>query len=887
MLILKIIMKDEKINQLINDFLQQKYPKVPTRTLLAIPGLKELLSEAISKIDTDANDLLNLDEVDRNHPRFKVFFSILDKAFILDLSATPWTLNYQEDKLISQINLARIPDSNYVNRPVTYPVNADESQKKAYTNLFNIAMNVPRIKRVFDHSRSSIQLSIKNYEKQIGKEQDNKRKESLKKELTLLQDLYKIEQLKLIKIPGQDGKESEFYSLSESVGGVTEKVSLISKSNALIKLDNLKNNAPNDLQEYLHKRNDYKLSVEGIIKLPKHGKTTEVQREAIALNISRILGLRTTNSNMVEYEGKAALYVPFDKIELLKEVAKGEEKTAFIPSSLSLKGLKKIGEKYLHYSTISAVGNGLVSDKMIDDFGAAMGFSYLCNDTDFIGMENQNKAIVEGKHLYIFDQVIKTNKNMVLDSRLNLVPIGMKRHTRHAQGRNRSIVEDSTTSTKLDSIIRLLDKKEEINAMLNHEEAIHKANIDTIQKAINSVKSQKKVDKKLLQSLENHRKEVVLLRNDLVKVRKTINARMTSLLVNFPQFNKRSMHRAALNENKQTVMHSLILEKLANDPVLFAKDGRPYKNPWTYRNYNRIKSIETNNGMVNLTFEKLDRNKLAFILQQAGIDIRKCKKRWNTIQIPIEELGKITETSIFPELEAFDDTKDYLSIQRLLHIRNSYPSAASSNKGIAKIAHYHTTFKRLPEDSLLKKANLIKSTIDAVQKLCSNSRNKGFLKHLELNLQLDAQQKLRILIKQKYPDLNLDEKIEEAFSAALKLDRLNDFNQVFIAFVANSPSFEQIEGYLDSCINCGQSATDYNNAKTSSNNLKANSLTLFKQITPSSTSVMMRGLSKRGFADNELGRNQEEKKEEVVEKEALIPEESNEIDNDYEGKLRL
>lgn len=116
-----------------------------------------------------------------------------------------------------------------------------------------------------------------------------------------------------------------------------------------------------------------------------------------------------------------------------------------------------------------------------------MAFSYLCNDTDFIGMNNQNKAINDKNELYIFDQVVMSKEKMSFDTRLNLVPIGLGRHSRHNQGRNRSIIEDSSFDTKFDGVSRLLLCKNDIDSMLDNFLQSHSQKISQIKNSINAI----------------------------------------------------------------------------------------------------------------------------------------------------------------------------------------------------------------------------------------------------------------------------------------------------------------------------------------------------------------------------------------------------------------
>lgn len=65
------------------------------------------------------------------------------------------------------------------------------------------------------------------------------------------------------------------------------------------------------IEDYDTARERYKLCTEAIIKLPKYGDIREVQHEAIALNISRLLGLDTAITTSITYNNHPALFILF------------------------------------------------------------------------------------------------------------------------------------------------------------------------------------------------------------------------------------------------------------------------------------------------------------------------------------------------------------------------------------------------------------------------------------------------------------------------------------------------------------------------------------------------------------------------------------------------
>ncbi|KTD53135.1 coiled-coil protein [Legionella santicrucis] len=709
----------------------------------------------------------------------------------------------------------KLPDGNYTSRTTKLePNNINIPYRGILINFEQLRSGAEDIlkkilkERMGESKLVDLEAKIHELERSIEIEKDPSKKDTLEANLNLLKDLNKVMGLSTIMIPNEDGTPSRYCILRDTAGGVTEKHSLIKMDDTITQLLRLNNNQEINASSYLANRNEYKLNTQGILKLPKHGKTTEVQREAIALNISRILGFTTTQSTMVEHTGKAALFIPFDKIQLLNEFAEGEAQRVILPSSL--KGLTKIGDEYFHYSTIVPVGNRLNPEQTIEDFGYAMAFSYLCNDTDFIGMNNQNKAINDKNQLYMFDQVVMSKEKMSFDTRLNLVPIGFGRHSRHNQGRNRSIIEDSSFDTKFDSISHLLQCKKNIDSMLDNILESHTQKISQITNSITEINPKSNSlfskDGPELSRLKNQLKEVEILRNDVMAVKKTINQRMETLFANFPTLNGKAMNSELFLNHAHILKACLSLEKLVNKPVLFTDDGRPYRHPWTYRNTNKINSINIVDDKAHISFTSLEPIQMDDILSRAGVYNDKQK---DTLIIPISELNKINENCIFPERSPFKMETDYLDCSNLKRNLSGYKDE-KQNMLIAQITDYQTQISQ--NDIGPKEVDKIMDSMLCNLKSFSEIANKGMVKQVELNLQLDMQQKLRKIILDKNPELK--NKLHSAFEASVKLDHLNEINDVLRCYVrCNCKSKDLLERYLDKCIDHGESAINHKQAK--------------------------------------------------------------------------
>lgn len=220
--------------------------------------------------------------------------------------------------------------------------------------------------------------------------------------ITIYNDYKKIANLSLISIP-YEGEIRRYCRIIEKVSGVTEKIPLVSFTAVDKNLHKLLIDMPTTVDSYINNKSQYALPMQAILKLPKKIKVfktpilTEVQREALALDISEMLGFKTTGHKMlISHNGEPRLFVPFDNIKQLKEFASAE-KLASAENKIDVND-----------STIKPVGEGLLPDQTIEDFGKSLAYFYLCNDPDAFGGYNQNKALINDKYFYIFDQAVHT-----------------------------------------------------------------------------------------------------------------------------------------------------------------------------------------------------------------------------------------------------------------------------------------------------------------------------------------------------------------------------------------------------------------------------------------------------------------------------------------------
>ncbi len=243
----------------------------------------------------------------------------------------------------------------------------NEGIKKMVIDIRRAVLNLQRIRDLEQYSGS-------DYEKQ---------RDVINREIIKLNSL--LERSKLIIIPMEDGSSKKYLSFDDEKQGVTEKDFLFDEHILLEKIIALTK------AETFEGITGNKISANGILKHPKKGSDTEVQREGIGLKIARLLGFpAVTDSTLVSHDTGSGLhpclFVPFGDIDLLTESIDNPEKS---------KGLLK-PEKAPE----------------IEDFGKYSAFFMLCGDPDFIGKDGQNKGLtklapgtVESRKLYIFDQV--------------------------------------------------------------------------------------------------------------------------------------------------------------------------------------------------------------------------------------------------------------------------------------------------------------------------------------------------------------------------------------------------------------------------------------------------------------------------------------------------
>ncbi|WP_298623400.1 hypothetical protein [uncultured Legionella sp.] len=758
------------------------------------------LDRLLDYIDIHNHGLFDFATLEADNEQWKKYVNIIDYATKFTPGSPPVLTQIRERSADFGLQYWRnardilaLPKDNYYARPTSKPVDVDADLtariQGSRIKLYALCQAFPGATAFNASDITQVNARISALKEQIKPLTDNDpQKAMLQKRLNILADLNKINQLERINIPQNNGPALTYCTLTESAGGVTEKVSLISLARVRTQLGNI--NAKNDLtvDNYDTDRAQFKLSTEAIIKLPKHGNIKEVQREAMALNISRLMGLDTSSSTTITHNGHPAMFVPFDDIRLLSDFSSGKTFTA---------GLGFGGQTYTHYSTIKPVGDGVQGDRFVTDFGNSLALFYLCSDTDAVGGYCQNKALRDSRNLFIFDQVIMDSDKFILDSRLSLQPDQfIMKHTRHGQGRNRTLIEDSSMITKYASLMQLKDISNKIIQYTNHVAWTHHNKAAEIKDQLRgnlTAETRGRLNDELI--------DIEILERDASTIKTKIEARINKINEVLPQ----TTGIVSSDEVRQT----LILEKLLHNPVLFSDDGRPYKNPWTTRQANPALTInDLANGSVQITFDsKVPPEMVHFIKRQGGGDSLTITSP-KVITISKVHLNALSEGMLHPEnnLNLAPNT-NYLAANDLSMIKEAY-SKGNRTEIIAAITVYKAEMingENTPDDKIAQ----MTQTENDLKEFIRTAKDKGFGMHVLKKFYFDAQQELQKLMNPAQIPANLN----QAFSAALKLDRVAEFNAVVREAIAhNKLNNAQFTGFLTASIQKEALATNHTEA---------------------------------------------------------------------------
>ncbi|WP_115707050.1 hypothetical protein [Legionella sainthelensi] len=781
----------------------------------------------LEHIERHQNGLFNFETLETDPNQWREFCGIVKHATTFKPGSPPLlkriSLKKAEEGIRYTLNahdIVALPNDNYYKRAAKV---LTEIEPELNELILNSRLKLCSLAQAFSEpitfdasNTSQISLHISRAQEEILLlDNDESKKEQIQKRLAILQDLKKINELKQICISQDDGSTLDYCTLAEEIGGVTEKIALVSLKSVKKQLYNLCESPEHFLiEDYDTAREGYKLCTEAIIKLPKHDDVREVQHEAIALNISRLLGLDTAITTSITYNNHPALFILFSDIRLLSDFCSGKTFTSWLS-----------GKTYTHYSTIKPIGEGLEPDCFIDDFSKALSLFYICSDPDTVGGNCQNKALKDGKSLFIFDQSVMNIDKFILDSRLCLIPGEfLRKHTRHGIGRNRTILEDSSFNSKFESIMQLKNLKDKLIQYVNHVAWQHHQKITKIQHKLKKVTSYDKYTQ-LTTQLNN----LIILKNDAEIVKTKIQERITTLENLFPQ--------TTGEVGSLEIRQALIFEKLMHNPILFSDDGRPYKNPWTYRQFNTIKKVDDlDNGTIQLTFgDKISTAMVEFIKRRSKSDSLVVNSA-KTILITREQLMGLTENILHPEHQlTLAPFTDYIDLKDLSILKEAYKVGNRSHV-INTIASYR---KKMNSDTKSKeeKIQLLTETENQLKAYLATAYDKGFSKHVLKKFYFEAQQQLQKLI----PILEIPAQLNDAFIAALKLDRVSEFNAVVMEAIKHDKiNDSQFIAFLDECIERINSTNNYLEAKYESREL-SNTVerTIHKLRAPQSFTVLL------------------------------------------------
>lgn len=818
-------MELEQKNRIIKRFLKEKSGnsvavELKDEDLASYADLDKLLDH----IDLHKNGLFDLGTLETDPDQWRELCGIIKYASTFEKGSSPPLLKnvfffQAEDGIRDTLNaheIIRLPKDDYYERPTNIPQDIDTQLDdlivNSRTKLYALTQTFPEA-IVFDASNSlQVTAQIQRLQEEMARvANSDSERENVEKRLNILLDLNKINELKRINIPQDNGATLAYCILQENVGGVTEKISLISLEKVKKQLHCLCKRAEGlSVEAYHAEREHYKLSTQAIIKLPKHGNIKEVQHEAMALNISRLLGLDTAAATTISHNEHPGLFIPFEEIRLLSEFSLGKTFYAWLA-----------GKTYTHYSTIKPLGEGIQADYFIEDFGRALGLLYLCSDTDAIGGNCQNKALRNAKSLFIFDQSLMDTDKFILDSRMCLIPGDfLRKHTRHGLGRNRTIIEDSSMYSKFESIMQLRSIGDKIIQYINHIAWQHHQQASRIKRQFKKPLSTEKQSQ-----LTSELSDLMVLEKDAEALQTRVLERLEAIDNILPQ--------TAGDIDSFGIRQALIFEKLLHNPILFSDDGRAFKYPWTHRQQNKIKKVEDlGNDLIQLTFsEKVSVAMLDFIKRRSGADsITNTSAK--SVTLSKIHFAALREDTLHPEHQlVLNPTMNYLDPADLGVIKDAY-NMGNRTYIMSTIASYSKKMK-CDTASTDEKLKCIIETEERLRELIITAHDRGFGMHVFKKFFFDAQQQLQKMISPvKFPV-----RLNDAFTAALKLDRVSEFNAVVLEAIKHDKiTDQQFTNFLDECILKASTATNYLQAQEKSQELSGIAKKVIHQLETLSTS---------------------------------------------------
>ena len=506
---------------------------------------------------------------------------------------------------------------------------------------------------------------------------------------------------------------------------------------------------------YLKCLKSNEFSPDAMLKLPKRCDVLQVQQEAMALGISTALGLNTTDSIMVVFDNKPALFVPFDEIKSLDEIARGDIE---IPN--------EDGRIDYEDSTLNPLGEGLSPNEFVDDFGKAFVLMYLTGDPDAAGAYNQNKAI-QGRSLYVFDQAIVEapifQDFFSVSSSLRLTPYFLAAYSRHTRGRNLFLLEDASIASKFDSLSD--ENYQKVRTYICEV-------ISGLQEAITKIQD----------------KNEITLHNNLI-----ISARNVQSLIQerIDKYKRALLPFSGVDD--AIVKSALVCENILNKSRLYSRGGRPYRNLMTDSEHSlkitQIKKGREHNKVelhFNQSLSDTSKNMLMSIAPSIIIEADR-----KTIIIDKRTLEKL-EQLIYPEKDVlFVKGVNNLSTKSIAFLAESYQADATE---VLKIITKHRREYDNTSLTVARKIDLLDKTRDKLKVL--QHEDVGFKQHIVKKFELELQKQLSKII---YKELNITEidKNEflhaqnKAFSCAAKLDLIVEFNNLSL-FIARNRNNEAV-----------------------------------------------------------------------------------------------
>ena len=186
------------------------------------------------------------------------------------------------------------------------------------------------------------------------------------------------------------------------------------------------------------------------------------------------------------------------------------------------------------------------------------------------------------------------------------------------------------------------------------------------------------------------------------------------------------------------------------------------------------------------------------------------------LEISPQDLARLRENMLHPETRvAIDHHQNYLNKTELAQISPAYGEGHRTR--ILGLMDEYQKIMMSDRYSPTQKLDIMNDTRIFMQRFIDTAKDKGFGMHVMKKLHFDMQQRLQALMPHDLKPANID----AAFSAALKLDRVELFNKVVSSAIKNNKlDSAEFHNFLQTCIDQSALARNHQDASTASQEIE-------------------------------------------------------------------